>query len=69
MTLQNVLKQRFDRSLENLHVRLKGLRRVGEEEDVKEGESINPHCGGGGLVCQGEDDAWKKGERTGKESR
>lgn len=45
---------------QNLHVWLKGLRRVGEEEDVEEGESIDPHGGGGGFICQGEDDAWRR---------
>ena len=32
-----------------------------EEEDVEEGESIDPHGGGGGLVCQGEDYTWSRG--------
>lgn len=39
---------------------LKGLRRVGEEQDVEEGECIDPHGGQGGFVCQGEDDACRK---------
>lgn len=51
----------------NLHVWLKDWRRVREEEDVEEGESIDPHGGGGGLVCQGEDNAWRKEEEGGRE--
>lgn len=39
---------------------LEGLRRVGEEEDVEEGESIDLHGGGGGLVRQGEDYTWRR---------
>lgn len=30
---------------------------------MEKGESIDPHSGGGGLVCQGEDDAWKQKEK------
>lgn len=47
---------------------LKGLRRVGEEQDVEEGERIDPHGGQGGFVCQGEDDACRK-EGTGTERK
>lgn len=47
---------------------LKGLRRVGEEQDVDEGERIDPHGGQGGFVCQGEDDACRK-EGTGTERK
>lgn len=55
-----VTLQESEASLKNLHVWLKGLRRVGEEEDMEEGESIDPHGRGGGLVCQREDNAWKE---------
>lgn len=47
---------------------LKGLRVVGEEQDVEEGERIDPHGGQGGFVCQGEDDACRK-EGTGTERK
>lgn len=62
----NILKQSLKRGLKNLHVWLKGLRRMGEEEDVEEGESIDPHGGGGGLVCQGEDNTWRRKEWAGR---
>lgn len=32
------------------------------EEHVEEGEGIDPHGGGGGLVRQGEDEAWRREE-------
>lgn len=43
-------------------MRLKGLRRLGVEEHVEEGEGIDPHGGGGGPVRQGEDEAWRREE-------
>lgn len=33
---------------------------MGEEQDVEEGERIDPHGGRGGFVCQGEDDTCRK---------
>lgn len=41
---------------------------MGEEQDVEEGECIDPHGGQGGFVCQGEDDACRK-EGTGTERK
>lgn len=46
---------------------LKGRSRVGEEEDMEEGQSVDPHGGGGGPICQGEDDACGREEGVRKE--
>lgn len=36
---------------------------------MEEGESIDPHGGGGGLVCQGEDNACRREEGREKERK
>lgn len=39
---------------------------MGNEENVEKGESIDLHVGGGGFVCEGEEDTWRteKGEEN-----
>lgn len=48
---------------------LKGRSRVGEQEHMEEGQSVDPHGGGGGPIYQGEDDACGRGEEGSEDGK